>query len=343
MHYEIDWHDLIHKAIENEASDIHFTVGQRPYMRCLGILQPMSSQLLTEQTMSDVCTVILNKCQQEKLTRERELDSSWTFADRRFRIHAYYQQNWPAFAFRLLPARIPKLAELKAPKAWQQMKHIDQGLILVTGRTGSGKSTTLAAFIAEVNQEKSYHIITLEDPIEYIFQPDKSFISQRELGRDFFSFADALKGSLREMPDIILVGEIRDYETLATALAAAAAGMLVLGTLHSATAADAMLRMEGLFPMEERIGLRYLLAEVLRGIFAQRLVADTRGGRIAITEVLLANPAVCSLLRQGKYNQLLSVMLSQQAMGMQTMDIAAQNLWQAGLIEKNILDKISGI
>lgn len=343
MHEELDWHALIRKAIEHEASDIHFTVGQRPYMRCLGILQPMDSRLLTEQIMSDVCTVILNKYQREKLTKEREIDLSWTFDDRRFRVHAYYQQNWLALAFRLLPARIPNLAELKAPKAWQQMKVIDQGLILVTGRTGSGKSTTLAAFIEEINQEKPYHIITLEDPIEYIFQPDKSFISQRELGRDFFSFADALKGSLREMPDMVLVGEIRDYETLTTALAAAAAGMLVLGTLHSATAADAMLRMEGLFPVDERIRLRYLLAEVLRGIFAQRLVADTRGGRIAVTEVLLANPAVCSLLRQGKYNQLLSVMLSQQAMGMQTMDTAAQHLWQAGLIEKSILDKISGI
>jgi len=337
---ELDWHDLIHKAIASEASDIHFTVDQRPHMRCLGVLQPMDNRLLTKKFMTDMCAVILNDGQQEQLEQEREIDLSWTFARQRFRVHAYYQQNWLALAFRLLPERIPSLTELRAPKIWQKMKDLSQGLILVTGRTGAGKSTTLAAFIEELNQEKSHHIITLEDPIEYIFRPDKCFISQRELGRDFLSFATALRGSLREMPDIVLVGEIRDGETLATALAAASAGILVLGTLHSATAADAMLRMEGLFPLEGRIQLRYLLAEVLRGIFAQQLVADTRGGRIAITEVLLANPPVCSLIRQGKYSQLSSVMLSQQAMGMQTMNVAAQHLWQAGLIERDILDKI---
>ena len=340
---KMDWHDLIHKAIEREASDIHFTVDQRPHMRCLGVLQPMDGCLLTKAFMTDICAVIFNSAQQEQLEREREIDLSWTFAGRRFRVHAYYQQNWLALAFRLLPEQIPTLAALRAPKVWQKMKELSQGLILVTGRTGAGKSTTLAAFIEELNREKSHHIITLEDPIEYIFRPDKCFISQRELGRDFLSFASALKGSLREMPDIVLVGEIRDGETLATALAAASAGILVLGTLHSATAADAMLRMEGLFSLEERISLRYLLAEVLRGVFAQQLVADTRGGRIAITEVLLANPTVCSLIRQGKYSQLSSVMLSQQAMGMQTMNVAAQQLWQAGLIERSILDKIGGI
>ena len=224
--------------------------------------------------------------------------------------------------------------------AWQKMKNIDQGLILVTGRTGSGKSTTLAAFIEELNHEKPYHIVTLEDPIEYVFYPDKCFISQRELGTDFYSFGHALKGSLREMPDLVLVGEIRDYDTLATALAAASAGMLVLGTLHSASAAEAVLRMEGMFPLEEQSSLRSLLAEVLQGIFAQRLVPAAGGGRMAVTEVLLANPAVRSLIRQGKYNQLVSVMLSQQAVGMQTLAMDAQRLWQAGRIDGAVCDKL---
>ena len=337
---DIDWRELIGKAITTDASDIHLTVGQKPHMRCLGILTPMGSRPLTEPVMKEICSVILNDGQREHLAKTREIDLSWIFAGRRFRVHAYYQQGCLALAFRLLPERIPSLAELGAPKAWQKMKGIDQGLILVTGRTGSGKSTTLAAFIEELNHEKPYHIVTLEDPIEYVFYPDKCFISQRELGTDFYSFGNALKGSLREMPDLVLVGEIRDYDTLATALAAASAGMLVLGTLHSASAAEAVLRMEGMFPLEEQSSLRSLLAEVLQGIFAQRLVPAAGGGRMAVTEVLLANPAVRSLIRQGKYNQLVSVMLSQQAVGMQTLAMDAQRLWQAGQIDRAVYDKL---
>ena len=337
---DTDWRELIRKAITTEASDIHLTVGQKPHMRCLGILTPMDKYPVTAAVMKEICLAILNDGQQEKLEREREIDLSWTFDERRFRVHGYYQQGWLALAFRLLPERIPSLVELMAPKAWQKMKDINQGLILVTGRTGSGKSTTLAAFIEELNHEKLYHIVTLEDPIEYVFRSDKCFISQREYGNDFYSFANALKGSLREMPDLILVGEIRDYDTLATALAAASAGMLVLGTLHSASAAEAVLRMEGMFPLEEQSSLRSLLAEVLQGIFAQRLVPAAGGGRMAVTEVLLANPAVRSLIRQGKYNQLVSVMLSQQAVGMQTLAMDAQRLWQAGRIDGAVCDKL---
>ncbi|MCR5757439.1 MAG: PilT/PilU family type 4a pilus ATPase [Selenomonas sp.] len=342
MSDDANWQGFIRKAIEAEASDIHLTVGQRPHMRCFGTLQPMDSRPLTEGFLADFCSVVMSAEQRARLQKDKDIDLSWTFEGRRFRVNAYYQQGYPALALRLLPERIPSLAEIGAPKAWQKMKKLDQGLILVTGRTGSGKTTTLAAFIEELNREKSYHIITLEDPIEYVFQPKDCFISQRELGLDFLSFANALRGALREMPDVVLVGEIRDAQTLSTALSAASAGMLVLGTLHSATAADAMLRMEGLFPLTEQSGLRYLLAEVLQGVFAQRLLPDMQGGRIAVTEVLLANSAVRSLIRQGKYNQMTSVMLSQQAMGMQTLAIAVQQAWQAGRIERNLFDKIAG-
>ena len=336
---EIDWQNLIRKAVEKEASDIHMTVGQRPYMRCLGILQPMDSCLLTEKNMSAACSVILNDCQREKLAIEREIDLSWTFDGRRFRVHAYYQQGWPALAFRLLPERIPSLAELGAPKAWQKMKDIDQGLILVTGRTGSGKSTTLAAFIEELNHEKSYHIVTLEDPIEYILKPQQSFISQRELGRDFLSFSQALRSSLREAPDVIMVGEIRDAETMQTAMAAAATGVLVLGTLHSQNAEETALRVEGLFPLGEQAQVRAQFAEVLTGIFAQRLLPGAQGGRVNLTEVLLAVPAVRSLLRQGKYNQLSSVMLSHGRQGMQTAAMAMDALVGAGCISREVRDR----
>ena len=337
-----DWQGLIGQVIENEASDIHMTVGQRPHMRCQGILSAMDKAPLTECFMSGFGSVMMNEPQRERLAREREIDLSWTYAKRRFRVHAYYQQGVLALALRLLPERIPTLAELGAPAAWHKIKELDQGLVLVTGRTGSGKTTTLAAFIEELNQEKSYHVVTLEDPIEYVFQPDRCFISQRELGRDFHDFAAALRGALREMPDLILVGEIRDRETMAVALMAASAGMLVLGTLHSASAAEAILRVEGLFPLEERASVRSLLAEVLRGIFAQRLIPSVGGGRAGLVEVLLANSASKSLIRQGKYGQLSSVMLSGQEQGMQPFSAAAQKLWQAGRIDASVLADLTG-
>lgn len=335
------WQDLIGKAIEHEASDIHLTVGQRPYMRCDGKMLIIDSRPLTESFMAEICSVMMNDSQRERWGKECDIDISWNYLGRRFRINAYRQQSYPALAVRLLPDRIPRLAELNVPAVWQKMKELDQGLILVTGRTGSGKTTTLAAFIEELNREKAYHIVTLENPIEYIFTPQRSFISQREWGRDFYSFAEALRGALREMPDIVLVGEIRDYDTMTTALAAASAGMLVLGTLHSASAADTILRMEGMCPQAERSGLRCLLAEVLQGVFAQRLIPAAGKGRVPLTEVLLVNPAVRSLIRQEKFNQLSSVMLSQQAMGMQTLTVSLQKLWQAGLIDGNTRDKIS--
>lgn len=338
---DIDGLELICTAIEKDASDIHLTVGQRPYMRCLGRLQALSSTSLTESFMAAFNALLLNDCQRKKLAADRELDASWTFAGRRFRVHAYYQQGFPAIALRLLPERIPSLTELGLPAAWQQMKERDKGLILVTGRTGSGKSTTLAAFIQELNREKACHIVTLESPIEYVFKPDACFISQRELGQDFMSFPAALRGALREMPDLLLVGEIRDAVTLQTALTAASTGMLVLATLHSGNAVDTVLRMEGMFPTEQRASIRSLLAEVLTGIFAQQLVPDLKGGRLAVSEVLLAVPAVRSLIRQGKYGQLYSLMMSHQDAGMQTMSTAAKHLLQAGRISSETYARLT--
>ena len=337
---DVDWQGIISRAIEKEASDIHLTVGQRPHMRCDGVLVSMDGRPLTEQFMAAFDAVIMDEGQRKRLARECDIDLSWTFAGRRFRVNAYRQQGYPALAIRLLPERIPTLAEIGAPQAWQKIKELDQGLVLVCGRTGSGKSTTLAAFIETLNRERAYHIVTLEDPIEYVFQPDKCFISQRELGRDFYDFAEALRGGLREMPDVVLVGEIRDKETMLTALAAASAGMLVLGTLHSGSAAAAVLRVEGMFPLEERASVRSLLAEVLQGIFAQQLLPAARGGRTALVEVLLANATVRSLIRQAKYNQLSSVMLSQQELGMQTFAVAVQKMQQAGLIEKSMGEQV---
>lgn len=332
MCVDMDWQELIGEAIEKEASDIHLTVGQRPYMRCAGNLLVMDSRPLTGQFMTELCAVMMRDSLRRRWEEECDIDFSWTFKERRLRVNAYRQQGYPALAVRLLPDKIPRLTDLNVPAVWQKMKELDQGLILVTGRTGAGKSTTLAAFIEELNREKAYHIVTLENPIEYIFTPQRSFISQREWGRDFYSFAEALRGALREMPDLLLVGEIRDAISMQTALMAASAGMLVLATLHSSNAVDTILRIEGMFPTEQRASIRSLLAEVLTGIFAQQLVPALQGGRLAVSEVLLTVPAVRSLIRQGKYGQLSSLLLSHQEMGMQTMGTAAKKLLQAGRI-----------
>ena len=332
-----DWQSLVGRAIENEASDIHMTVGQRPHMRCQGVLSAMDTDPLTDSFMADFCAVILNESQRDRLARDRDIDLSWIYDGRRFRVNAYYQQGFPALAIRLLPERIPSLAELGAPKAWQKLKEVDHGLILVTGRTGSGKTTTLAAFIEELNREKSYHIVTLEDPVEYVHKPGKKcFFSQRELGRDFLEFPHALRGALREMPDVILVGEIRDAVTMKTAMMAAETGVLVLASLHTSSVEETALRVEGFFPLSEQDVIRAEFSAVLVGILSQSLLPGVKGGRVNVSEVLLKNPAVRNIIRQGKYSQLDSVMLSHQQQGMQTRKLALDKLLQAGLISREV-------
>ena len=331
-----DWQSLIGKVIENEASDIHMAVGQRPHMRCQGALSAMDDAPLTERFISDFCAVILSTSQLERLARDRDIDLSWTYAGRRFRVNAYYQQGGPALAIRLLPERIPSLAELGAPPAWQKLKEVEHGLILVTGRTGSGKTTTLAAFIEELNREKSYHIVTLEDPIEYVYEPRKCFFSQRELGRDFLDFSQALRSALREAPDVILVGEIRDAQTMKTAMMAAETGILVLASLHTSSAVDTALRVEGLFSLAEQEIVRAEFSDVLAAIVSQSLVPGAQGGRKNLSEVLLSDMAVRNIIRQGKYSQLSSVMLSHQQQGMQTRDKALDKLLEENSITREI-------
>ena len=331
----IDWQSLIGKAIEKEASDIHMTVGQKPHMRCQGVLSAMDADSLTENFMVDLCEVILNENQRERLTRERDIDLSWTYSGRRFRVNAYYQQGFPALAIRLLPERIPSLVELGAPRAWQKLKNVDHGLILVTGRTGSGKTTTMAAFIEELNREKSYHIVTLEDPIEYVFEAKQCFFSQRELGKDFEDFAQALRSTLREVPDVIMVGEIRDAMSMKTAMMAAESGILVLASLHTSSVEETSLRVEGMFPMAEHEIIRAQFADVLAGIISQKLIPGTKQNRVNLSEVLLKDYAASNIIRQGKYAQLTSVMLSHQQDGMQTREKALDDLLQANAISRD--------
>ena len=318
--------EAVHIAIAREASDVHITAGQAVWLRVDGQLQPLDMRP-DDAWMRRAIDLLLTAEQQTELSGRRELDFSWERQGRRFRGNAYIQQGHTALALRLLRGRIPTLEAIGAPAAMCRLVKARQGLVLVTGRVGSGKTTSLAALLDAMNHTRSLHIITLEDPLEYIYEPDRCFISQRELGRDFLSFAQGLRSALREAPDVVLVGEIRNRDTMETAMMAAEAGILVFGTLHASSAAEAPLRVEGFFPLAERDIVRSGLADVLAGIYAQRLIPAAAGGRTAITEVLLPLPAVRGLLRQGKYTQLPSVMLSHQREGMRTFAVAADELY----------------
>ena len=259
-----------------------------------------------------------------------KLSADFSYTDkkfsRRFRVNIYYQRKFPAIAFRLIAEKIPTLEEIGVPAVLKKFFQAEQGLILVTGRTGSGKSTTIAAFLNKLINLRACHLLTLEDPIEFEYTAEKSFISQRELGQDFYNFAEAVRVALREMPDILLIGEIRDAETMHAALEASAAGVLVLATLHTKSAAETAMRVETMFPLVQRDAIRDLFADEFSAIISQQLLKKSSGERLLAAEVLLSNPASKSLIRQGKYLQLPTVMMSNQTQGMQTMDMAIKKL-----------------
>lgn len=313
---------LLAKAVSLDASDIHLTVGQPPFFRVSGELL-FDYITLKERTIESFLDKILTPRLREELEKNLAVDFSYVDENtsRRFRVNVYYQRKVPALAFRLIAKDIPTLDELGAPSALKKFFDATQGLILVTGRTGSGKSTTLAAFLNELINIRSCHLLTLEDPIEFEYAAGRSFVSQRELGQDFLNFAAAVRTAMREMPDVLLIGEIRDAQTMHAALEASAAGILVLATLHTKSAAETAMRVETMFPLVQRDSIRDLFADEFSAIISQQLVKTPNGRRCA-AEVLLANPAARSLIRQGKYVQLLNVMMSGRAQGMQTMDAA---------------------
>ena len=324
------WETILLRMIASEASDLHMAPQQpvrvrrdgvlaaEPFLPTAACMELLLREMLTEEQRTDV--------------RVRDVDFAWTYAGRRFRGNVYRMQEGVGLALRLLPDRIPSPEEIHMPPALRSLSETRDGLALICGATGAGKTTTLAALIEAINQTRSVHIITLEDPIEYVFSPAHAFLSQREAGRDFSSFADAVRSALREDPDILLVGEIRDRATMEAALMAAATGVLVFGTLHTRSAAQTALRVEGMFPAEARDTVRAQFADVLTGIFAQRLLPKKGGGRIAAFEALCATPAVRNILRQGSYSQLPYVLMSGAAQGMQTAEMAEKELRAKGMI-----------
>lgn len=325
---------LLQRAYDEGASDLHVTVGIPPTYRINGKLTPYGEDALTSQQVAAMVETILPMGKQQEFAAKGETDFNYSLGEVcRFRVNAYHQRNEMTIAARLIPAKIPTIDALNMPQILYELADKPQGLILVTGPTGSGKSTTLAAMLDYINETKAKHIITLEDPIEYMHKHKKSVVNQREVGVDTESFASGLRASLRQDPDIILVGEMRDLETISTAITAAETGHLVFATLHTSSAATTIDRIIDVFPAHQQGQVRIQLANVLQGIISQRLFVrkDTKG-RIAATEILVQLPSIANLIRNEKVHQIPSVMQTNKALGMHTLHMSMQNLIARGTI-----------
>lgn len=336
----IDINELLAKSFELKASDIHLTVGSPPVFRVNGDLRTFGEEKLMRQDTLEIAQTIILKESWEKFKDAGELDFSYGVPGiARFRVNAYYQRGSVSLALRLIATKIPTLEELRMPEVIKKISNKPQGLFLVTGPTGSGKSTTLAAMISYMNTHMKKHIITLEDPIEYLHDHKKSIIDQREVGSDTASFANGLRAALRQDPDIILVGELRDLETISTAITAAETGHLVLGTLHTTDAPSTIDRIIDVFPPSQQQQIRIQLAAVLVAICSQRLFPTVdRSSRRAATEILVNNPAVANLIRNEKIHQIPNLMQTSKAQGMHTLQMSMMELLNSGAVSKDVLD-----
>ena len=325
---------LLEECVKRNASDLHIQVGLPPILRVDGALIPIAGiSTLTEDAIQKLVFSTLDSEQRETLAKDKEFDYSFAYGNiARFRVNAFQERGNLAAAFRLIPNKMPTLADLGLPQVISSFADYPRGLVLVTGPTGSGKSTTLAALIDKINQEKSVHIITIEDPIEFAHKSKRSVIVQREVHYDTYSFARALKSVLRQDPDVVLLGEMRDLETMQSAITIAETGHLVFATLHTNSAAQSIDRMIDVFPAEQQPQIRSQLASILMAVCSQRLVPAIGGGRIAACEILVANTAVRSIIREGKTHQLDTTIQTGVNEGMQTMDRTLAKLVQQGTI-----------
>ena len=325
--------EIVHTAVERDASDLHMTVGLPPIYRIDGDLVNEGEERLTEEHISAAVRELANEKQLDELKRNGETDFAVTFDGAiRMRCNAFYQQGHTALALRMLPMKVPSIQDLDLLPVIVEQAEKPRGLVLLTGPTGSGKSSTLAALLDHINHTKRRHIITLENPIEFIYEPDKCIVNQREVGDDTGSFAAGLRAALRQDPDVILVGEMRDLETISTAITAAETGHLVFGTLHTKGAANTIDRIIDVFPPEQQEQVRIQLADVLECAIAKALLPRVGGGRVAAYEILVATPAVRSLIRQNKSFQITSAMQTGKRQGMQLLDDALADLVRTGKV-----------
>lgn len=326
--------ELLQEVIDQRASDLHLQVGVPPMLRVDGALTPVpNTPVMNAETTERLIFDILDEEQKQILIKDKEFDFSFAFGDLgRFRVNAFHERGNLAAAFRLIPNEIPTLASLNMPPVVSSFADFAQGLVLVTGPTGSGKSTTLAALIDKINSERAEHILTIEDPIEFTHQSKRSLVVQREVHYDTYSFNAALRSALREDPDVVLIGEMRDLETISAAITIAETGHLVFGTLHTNSASQSIDRIVNVFPPHQQPQIKAQLGNVIQAICSQRLVPAIGGGRIAAAEILVATPAVRNIIREGKSHQLDSIIETGAKEGMQSMDHTLVKLIQTGQI-----------
>lgn len=334
MNNSVTIENLLEECVRRGASDLHLQCGLPPILRIDGALTPVSGiPALNEETLKSLVFSTLDEEQRQILLKDKEFDYSFAFGEvARFRANAFYERGKMAAAMRLIPNQIKSVTELGMPPVVETFADFPRGLVLVTGPTGSGKSTTLAALIQKINQDKSRHIITIEDPIEFTYKSERSVIAQREVHYDTFSFAAALRSVLREDPDVVLIGEMRDLETIQAAITIAETGHLVFATLHTNSASQSIDRMIDVFPAHQQPQVRTQLSNMLMAICSQRLVPAIGGGRVVAAEIMVANPAVRALIREGKTFQLDTAIQTGAAEGMQTMDRTLAHLVQTGVI-----------
>lgn len=326
--------DLIRKAVESKASDLHITVGLPPILRINGELTPIGSEILMPPVTETFAKQMITGEQWKRYCDQGEIDFSYAVVGLgRMRVNAFIQRGSHAIALRLITISMPTIDSLGMPEILKDLSAKQRGLILVTGPTGSGKSTTLAAMIDEINNTRGCHVITLEDPIEYLHKHKKSMINQREIGQDTRSFSNALRAALREDPDVILVGEMRDLETISIAITAAETGHLVLSTLHTVGASKTMDRIIDVFPPHQQQQVKVQLSAVIEGVISQQLLARQDGsGRVAALEIMTGTPAIRNLIREGKTHQIDSIIQTSSKYGMKTMDTSLIELYKSEVI-----------
>jgi twitching motility protein PilT len=343
---DFDFSEVLMKMVEARASDVHLTPGIPPVLRVRGQITPMDGYPpLTAQHTRDVVYSILNDDQRKRFENNKSLDFAYAIPGvARFRVNTYFQRGAISAALRHTPDQIPDLEELGLPPVIREFTKKPRGFVVVTGPTGSGKSTTLASMVHIINHEREEHILTIEDPIEFLHKHGKCIVNQREIGSDALDFSSALRGALRQDPDVILVGEMRDLETISTALTAAETGHLVFATLHTQSASQTVDRIIDVFPPHQQGQVRMQLSIALQGIVTQQLLPTADGsGRAVATEVLVPTPAVRNLIREGKTHQLYSTIQTSGASGMQTMDADLARLVRQGKISRTLAEQRSAV
>ena len=338
----MDITQLLAFVMHNEASDLHLAAGSPPIVRAHGSMKRVKADPLTSDDIRTMLYSIMTEDQRSDYEREYEIDFAIAFGEKsRFRVNAFTNRNGAAAVFRTIPSEIPSMDDIDLPPAVRRFANLKKGIVLVVGPTGSGKSTTLASLIDNINRTKNEHILTIEDPVEFFHTSQKSLVNHREVGTDTHSFTRALKSALREDPDVILVGEMRDHETISLALTAAETGHLVFGTLHSSSAAKTVDRIIDVFPSGDKDMIRTMIASSLQGIVAQNLLKRADGkGRVAAHEILVGTNAVRNLIRENQIAQIYSIMQTGSRHGMITMEDSVKNLYESGIIDEEEAQKV---